>query len=59
MPLEGHLDELSHKHRVLERKLEQALSCPSVHDAELVKIKREKLRIKDEIQRLNRLPTEH
>lgn len=55
MPLSGHLDVLSGKHRVLERKLEQALNHPSVSDDELARIKREKLKIKDEIQRL----TEH
>ena len=59
MPLSGHLDELSNKHRVLERKLEQALSHPSVSDLELAKLKREKLKIKDEIQRLSESETEH
>lgn len=53
MPLEGHLDVLSDKHRVLERKLEQALNHPSMSDLEVAKIKREKLKIKDEIQRLS------
>ena len=59
MPLSGHLDELSNKHRVLERKLEQALSHPSVSDIELAKLKREKLKIKDEIRRLSESETEH
>ncbi len=59
MPLSGHLDELSNKHRVLERKLEQALSHPSVSDLELAKLKREKLKIKDEIRRLSESETEH
>ena len=36
MPLSGHLDVLSNKHRVLERKLEQALSHPSTRNFELV-----------------------
>ena len=59
MPLSGHLDVLSNKHRVLERKLEQALSHPSVSDLELAKLKREKLKIKDEIRRLSESETEH
>ena len=59
MPLSGHLDVLSNKHRVLERKLEQALSHPSVSDLELAKLKREKLKIKDEIRRLSEAETEH
>ncbi|MGI9479749.1 MAG: YdcH family protein [Hyphomicrobiaceae bacterium] len=59
MPLSGHLDVLSDKHRVLEQRLEQALAHPSVSDGELAEIKREKLRIKDEIQRLKGTNTEH
>lgn len=53
MPVSGHLDVLSDKHRSLERQLEQALAHPSVSDFELAQLKREKLRIKDEIQRLS------
>ena len=59
MPLSGHLDVLSNKHRVLERKLEQALSHPSTSNFELAKLKREKLKIKDEIRRLSEAGTEH
>ena len=59
MPLSGHLDVLSTKHRVLERQLEQALNSPSVSDLELARLKREKLKIKDEIQRLSNGATEH
>lgn len=53
MSLAGHLDELSQKHRVLEQKLQEAMTHPSVSDEEVARIKREKLRIKDEIQRLS------
>ena len=59
MPLEGHLNVLSSKHRVLERRLEQALNSPSVSDVELGQLKREKLKLKDEIQRLSNGETEH
>ena len=59
MPLAGHLDVLSNKHRVLERKLEQALAHPSVSDSEVAKLKREKLKLKDKIQQLNDNSTEH
>lgn len=59
MPLSGHLDVLSDKHRVLERKLEQALNSPSASDTELTELKREKLKLKDEIQRLSTGATEH
>lgn len=53
MSLSGHLAELSQKHRVLEQKLQDALIHPSTSDAELAQLKREKLKIKDEIQRLS------
>lgn len=53
MSLAGHLDELSQKHRVLEQKLQEAMTHPSVSDEEVARIKREKLRIKDEIRRLS------
>jgi len=59
MPLSGHLDVLSDKHRVLERKLEQALGHPSISDVELARLKREKLKIKDEIRRLNGTTAQH
>ena len=59
MPISGHLEVLSSKHRVLERKLEQALSHPSTSNFELVQLKREKLKIKDEIRRLSDAETEH
>lgn len=53
MSLSGHLAELSQKHRVLEQKLQDALMHPSMSDEELAQLKREKLKIKDEIQRLS------
>ena len=59
MPISGHLEVLSSKHRVLERKLEQALSHPSTSNFELAQLKREKLKIKDEIRRLSDADTEH
>ena len=59
MPLSGHLDVLSTKHRALEQKLEQAFNSPSVSDLELAKLKREKLKIKDEIQRLSSASNQH
>ena len=53
MSLSGHLAELSQKHRVLEQKLHEALVHPSTSNEEVARIKREKLKIKDEIQRLS------
>jgi len=59
MALSAHLSELSEKHKVLERKLEEALNHPSVDALEITKLKREKLRLKDQISRLQRAETRH
>lgn len=47
-----HLDELSEKHRVLEQKIEEALSHPSIDPIVVSELKREKLKLKDEISKL-------
>ena len=52
MSLSGHLDELSQKHRILEQRLQEALTHPSVSDEEVANIMLEKLKIKDQILRL-------
>jgi hypothetical protein len=52
MALSSHLAELSEKHRSLERQIEQELSRPSADDLEIAKLKKEKLKIKDEIVKL-------
>ena len=52
MSLNAHLAELSEKHRSLERKISEALARPSSDDAEIRRLKQEKLKLKDEISRL-------
>lgn len=52
MPLENHLAELERKHQALERELEDALSHSSIDDLELAELKRKKLQLKDEIEKL-------
>ena len=52
MTIEAHLATLERKHGVLEDELHTALNCPSSEDEAIVDIKRRKLRIKDEIERL-------
>lgn len=52
MSLANHLDELQRKHGDIERQLDEAMSHPSVDDLEIVHLKRRKLAIKDEIQKL-------
>ena len=54
MTIEAHLATLEKKHGDLERELHAALLSPSVKDQEIAELKRKKLRIKDEINRLKK-----
>ena len=53
MSLNAHLAELSEKHKLLDRRIEEELSRPSTTDAEITRLKLEKLKLKDEISRLS------
>lgn len=59
MTLTSHLTELSEKHKLLERKLEEALTHPSVDSLEISSLKREKLKLKDEIAKLKQDRRQH
>ena len=52
MTLAGHLDELSEKHRVLELKIREELARPGSDDAQITRLKKEKLRIKEALTKL-------
>ena len=52
MALDAHLEELSEKHRALDRKIEEELARPTSDDLKVAEWKRQKLRLKDEIERL-------
>lgn len=52
MALDAHLAELSDKHRALDRKIEEELARPSADALKIGELKRQKLRLKDEIARL-------
>jgi hypothetical protein len=52
MSLKAHLDELHAKHKALETELSDAMAHPASTDAEIAELKRRKLKIKDEITRL-------
>lgn len=52
MALDAHLVELTEKHRALEQKIEAEMSRPFTDTLKLAEMKKEKLRIKDEIARL-------
>ena len=52
MALSAHLQELSEKHRQLERRIEEEVARPGSDDVAIRKLKQEKLKLKDEILRL-------
>ena len=52
MTIAAHLATLEKKHVALEEELHAAVNRPSAEDQTIAEIKRRKLRIKDEIERL-------
>ncbi len=52
MSMQSHLAELEKKHRALEDELNECLAHPAVDDLKIVELKRKKLQVKDEIERL-------
>lgn len=52
MSFRAHLSELTAKHKALEAQIEEAMQHPSVDDLRIAELKRKKLRIKDEISRI-------
>ncbi|MBB5042807.1 YdcH family protein [Shinella fusca] len=52
MSIEAHLATLEKKHFALEEELHAAMNRPSAEDQSIADLKRRKLRIKDEIERL-------
>ena len=59
MALDAHLVELSEKHRALDRKIEEEQARPIADDLKIAELKRQKLRLKDEIARLKGEVTVH
>jgi hypothetical protein len=52
MSLAAHLAELSEKHKHLERRIAEELARPGSDDIEITRMKLEKLKLKEEIVRL-------
>jgi hypothetical protein len=55
MTLAAHLAELSEKHRQLEQKIQEEASRPGADDVQITRLKLEKLRLKDEMAKLQKL----
>ena len=52
MNLEAHLNELTEKHTLLEAEIETEMMSPSSDSLRITELKRRKLKLKDEIARL-------
>lgn len=52
MAMQGHLQELSDKHKKLEEAIEAEMAHPDWDEIRVSALKKEKLRIKDELERL-------
>jgi hypothetical protein len=52
MALEGQINELSEKHKKLEELIETEMAHPDWNEQRVAALKKQKLRIKDELERL-------
>jgi hypothetical protein len=53
MSLGSHIEELKRKHRDLSAKVDQAQRAPGVSTLDVAEMKKQKLRLKEEIARLS------
>lgn len=53
MSLSSHVEELKKKHETLSDKIEMAQRMPGASDTEIKDLKKQKLRLKEEIERLS------
>jgi hypothetical protein len=54
MSLQSHLTELRRKHETLSHRIEQEQRQPGSNDLEISGMKKEKLKLKEEITRISR-----
>lgn len=59
MSIESHLAELERRHSALEDKIKEALTHPSSDSLSIAELKRRKLQLKDEINRIRDDATLH
>ncbi len=52
MSVDAHIQQLEQRHQLLKSELANLATSPSASDSELVEVKRQKLKLKDEIMRL-------
>lgn len=51
MALSSHVEQLRKRHRALSEQVEEAQRSPSFDELQLARMKKEKLRLKEEIER--------
>ncbi|MDO1582010.1 YdcH family protein [Rhizobium oryzicola] len=54
MTIQAHIASLEKKHGALEEELQSVLASPSSDDRMIAELKRRKLRLKDEMERLKK-----
>jgi hypothetical protein len=59
MSMQSHLTELERKHQALDSEINDCLTHPAVDDLKVVELKRRKLHLKDEIERLRHTGQAH
>ncbi|MBW7055519.1 DUF465 domain-containing protein [Paracoccus bogoriensis] len=52
MSVSSHINELRRKHQMLSEAVERAQKSPGSNDLEITQMKRQKLRLKEQIERL-------
>jgi len=53
MSLSSHVEELKKKHQTLSLQVEEAQRAPGSNDLEIATLKKQKLKLKEEIERLS------
>lgn len=59
MAIESHLETLERKHGALEREISDAQQRPATDTLELADLKRRKLMLKEQIEKLRAVVTRH
>ncbi len=59
MSMQSHLAELEKRHQALEDEINDCLMHPATDDLRIVELKRRKLQVKDEIERLRHSTSVH
>lgn len=59
MAIESHLATLEMKHGALEQEISEAMASPAVDDLHIASLKRKKLLLKDQIEKIRIQTTRH